>query len=94
MVGSVFDDPFNVTSSHQLGDHVGLVRLLTKIEHGDDVGVGAEAAHGLGLSGDAGAGDLVQTLGFDEGEGYLPVKEGILGQVTFFLPPSPRNRFT
>ncbi len=58
---------------HQLGDHVWLALVVTKVEHGDDVRVGAEAAHGLSLAGDACAGDFVQALGLDEGKGYLSV---------------------
>ncbi len=50
VVGGILDNPFNVAAAHQLGDHVGLVPLLTKIEHGDDVRVGTEAPHSLGLS--------------------------------------------
>ena len=81
VVSGVFDDSFHVATTHQLGDHVGLIRFLTKVEHGDDVRMGAEAAHGLGLAGDAAAGDIVQALGLDQSEGYFPVQQGILGQV-------------
>ena len=54
---------------------------MTKVEHGDDVRMRAEAAHGLGLAGDAGAGDVVQALGFNQREGYFPVQQGVLGQI-------------
>ena len=47
--------------------------MLLQVEQGDDVRMGAEASHGLGLSGDAGAGDFVQPLGLDEGKGHFPV---------------------
>ena len=79
VVRGILDDPFHVAATHQLGDHVGLVRLLTQVEHGDDVRVGAETAHGLSLPGDAGAGDFVQTLGLNQREGHLPVQQGVLG---------------
>ncbi len=81
MVRSILDNPFNTTAAHQLGDHVGLGLLLSKIEHGDDMSMGTKTTHSLGLSGDAGAEDLVQPLGLDEGEGHLSVQEGIQGQV-------------
>ena len=32
--------------------------MLPRVEHGDDVRMGAEATHGLGRPGDSGAGDL------------------------------------
>jgi hypothetical protein len=33
----------------------------------------AESAHGLGFSGDALAGGVVEAVGFDEAEGYVSV---------------------
>ena len=71
VVGGVCDDSFHIAATHQLSDHVGLASLLTQIEHGDDMRMGAEAAPRLGLPGDAGAGDLIQALGLDQGEGYF-----------------------
>ena len=48
----------------------------------------AEAAHGLGFSGDPGAGDVVQALGLNESKGHLPVQQGVLGQVDLPLAAS------
>ena len=70
---------------HQLGDDVGLAVLLPEVEDGDDVGVCAETAHGLGLPGNPGAGGLVQTLGLDQGEGDFPVQGAVMGQVDELL---------
>ncbi len=58
--------------------------MVSQVEHGDDVGVGAEAAHGLGFASDPCARDFVQPLSLDKSEGYLSVKKGVLGQVDFF----------
>ena len=59
--------------------------LLAQVEHGDDVGVGTQPAHGLGLPVDPGHAYFVQALGLDEGEGHLPVQHGVLGQVDLLL---------
>ena len=45
----------------------------------------AEAAHGLGLSGDADAGGRVQPLGLDDGQGYVAVEDGVVGPVDALL---------
>ena len=47
MVFGVFDDSFNVAAAHKLGDHVGLALFFSQVEDGDDVGMGAQPAHGL-----------------------------------------------
>ena len=65
--------------------------MVTKVEHSYDVGMGAEAAHGLGLAGDARPGSLIKTLGLDEGEGHLPVQQGVLGQVDLLLAALPQE---
>jgi len=52
---------------------LGLVFTLAKVEDSHDVRMGAEAAHGLSFAGYAGARNIVQTLGLDEGEGHFPV---------------------
>ena len=46
-------------AAHQLSNHVGLAFMLTQVKHSDDVGMGAKPPHSLGLSGDAGVGDVV-----------------------------------
>jgi hypothetical protein len=58
------------------------------------MGMGAEAAHGLGFTLYPGAGGLVQTISLDQRESHFPVQRCVVGQVTFFLPPSPRNLLT
>ncbi len=68
--------------------------MIAKIEDCDDVGVGAESTHGLRLAGDARAGDLVQALSLDQGEGYLPVQKGVVGQVDLFLPTLAQEHWT
>lgn len=60
--------------------------MVAQVEDGDDVRVRAEATHRLGLSGDSGAGGVVQALGLDEGEGYVSVQQGILGEIDHLLP--------
>jgi len=47
--------------------------------------VGAEAAHGLGLAGDALAGRVVEAFGLDQGEGHIAVELGVVGQVDALL---------
>ena len=39
----------------------------------------------MGFSGGAGAGDLVQAFGLNEGKGHFPVQESVLGQVDLLL---------
>jgi hypothetical protein len=46
------DQALNVTAAHQGQHHVGLAILLTQVVYLDYVGVVAQAAHGLGLTGD------------------------------------------
>ena len=85
VVLGVFDDAFNVAAAHELGDHVGLALFLTQVEDGDDVGMGAQPAHGLGLTLDTGTGGFGQPLGFDQGESNFPVQSCLVGQVDFLL---------
>jgi hypothetical protein len=59
VVGGVLNDSFHVTATHQLGNHVGLALMLPQVKHRNDVRVGAKSAHGLGLTRDAGTGDIV-----------------------------------
>jgi hypothetical protein len=66
-------------------DHVGLVVVASKVVDGHDVGVVAEPAHGLGLSHDAGAGDLVEAIGLDQGEGNVSIEDGVVGQEDLLL---------
>jgi len=59
--------------------------LAAQVQHGDDVGVGAQSSHGLSLSGDALAGDGVQALGLDKGEGDVSVQKLVVGEVDLLL---------
>ncbi len=58
---------------------------MAQVEDSYYVRVGSQTAHGLGLSLNARAGGLVQPLGFDQGEGHLPVQQGVVGQVNPLL---------
>ena len=93
VVRSVLYQAFHIAATHKLSDHVGLVLFLSKVEHGDDVLVRTQAAHSLSLSLDARAGDLVQALGLDQGEGYLLVQEGVVGQVDLLLATLSQEMF-
>ena len=85
VVGGLLDEALDVAALHEFADHVGLVVLLAQVEDGDDVGVGAEAAHGLGLALDAGSPWLIQAVGLDEGEGDVAVEQGVVGEVDALL---------
>ena len=93
MVGSVFHHPFHITAPHQLRDNEGLALVLAEVEDSDDMGVGAEATHCLGFAGNSGAGYGVEALGFDEGEGHVPVEEGVVGQVDYLLAALAEEAF-
>ena len=74
-----FDYPVTVAASHEFGDNVGLALFLAQIENGDDMGVGAQPAHGLGLTLDADAGGFVQTVGLYQSECNFPVQGCVVG---------------
>ncbi len=59
--------------------------MLPYFEDSDDVGMRAEAAHGLRLPLDAGTAGVVQALGLDQGEGDVAVQLGVVGQVDLLL---------
>jgi hypothetical protein len=48
------------------------------------MGVVAEAAHGLGLTTDAGEASLVEAFGLDYGKGDVTVEAGVAGEVDAF----------
>ena len=54
-------------------------------------GWGAQATHGLGLVADALAADVVQAVGFDEGERNVTVEDGIVGEVDALLAALPEK---
>ena len=94
MVLSFLNDSFHISTVHQFGDHVGLILVPSQVEDGDDVRMGAQSSHSLGFSADAGPGGFVQTLGLDQCKCYLTVQQGVVRQIDFLLPPSPKNRWT
>jgi hypothetical protein len=85
VVFGVLYHSFHVATAHEFGDHVGLVLFLTQVKNGNNVGVGAQPAHGLGLTLDTGAGGFVQTVGLDQGERDFTVQGCVVGQVDFLL---------
>ena len=52
-----------------------------------------KASHGLGLSGDTGSGDVVETFCLDNGQGYVPVQDAVMGQIDFLLTAFPQETF-
>ena len=85
MVGGIFNNPFHVSATHQLGDHVRLVLFLAQVKDRNDMGVGTKAAHGLGLPCDPCAGGFVQAVSLDQGKGDFTVQCRVLGQVDLLL---------
>ena len=66
-------------------DEVGLAALVADVEDGDDVRVGAEAAHRLRLARDRARADLVEALGLDQREGDVAVELRVVGEVDALL---------
>ena len=56
-------------------------------------GVGDEAAHSLGLTGNAAAAGFVQSLGLDQREGHFPVQQSVVSQVDLFLAALAQKTF-
>ena len=75
------DEILDRAALHELGDDVGLSRLLADVVDGDHIGVVAQAAHRLGFAADAGQAGGVQALGLDQGKGHVAVEAGVVGQV-------------
>ena len=89
----LLNDAFHVAAAHEVRDHVGLVLFFSKVEDGDDMRVGTQPSHGLGFPLDASPGGFIKALGLNQGEGYFPVQEGVLGQVDFFLAALSQETF-
>lgn len=93
MVSRLFDHSLHVAAGHKGQHHEGLLRagrrvtFLAEIEDWDDVLVIAEAAHGLRLSRDPLARNVVQPLTLDQRKGNVAVKRGVVGQIDFLLAP-------
>jgi len=47
----------------------------------------------LGFTLDPYSGGFIQTVGFDQGEGYFPVQRGVVGQVDHFFATLPQEPF-
>jgi hypothetical protein len=82
---SPFHEPLHVAAGHQLGDDVGLPARVPEVEHRDDVGMGPEAPHSLGLAPDALPTDFVETLGLDERKGDVAVEQRVVGEIDLLL---------
>ena len=65
------------TTGHELGDDVGLAVLVADVEHGDDVGVVAEARHRPGFAVDAAAAGVVEPVGLDDRDGDVAAEPGV-----------------
>ena len=61
----ILDYALNVATAHQFGNQECLALVVSQVEDRHDVGVGAEAAHGLGLAGDALTRRVVEAFGVD-----------------------------
>ena len=85
MVRGFLDEAFDVTAGKQRQHHVGLALMLAIVVDGDDIGMVAESSHGLGFSGDAGAGRFIEFLGLDEGKGNVPVENCVVRQEDLLL---------
>ena len=79
----------NVAAGQELDDHIGLALVISQVQHGDDVRMRAEPSHGLRFPGDAFSANVIQALGFDEGECDVPVQQLVVGQVDSFLSAFP-----
>ncbi len=75
------------SAGHVLAHDVGPAVIVADVEDGDDVGVVAEAAHGLGFPADALEAGGVEILGLDGGQGHLPVEGLVVCQVDALAPP-------
>ena len=84
-LGSFLNQSLNVTAGHDGEDDIGLSFVLPHIVDGDNVGVVAKTSHGLGFTFDARSSFFVQLLGLYQGEGNIPIKYGIMGQVDLLL---------
>ena len=85
MVLGLLQQRLYIATRHEGQDHVGLAVVLPEVVDGQDVGMVAQAAHGLGLSRDADAGGRVQALCLDDGKGDVAVENGVVGLVDTLL---------
>ena len=92
-VRGFFEQGGGVAAVHVLLDHVHVALVLADVVDGDDVGVGAESGHGLGLALDALAVHRVQAFAADDGEGDLAIEAFIVGQEDAFAPALAEEPF-
>ena len=92
-VAGVLDHTFHVAAGRNGQDEVGLAVLFPDVVDGDDVGVRAEASHGLGLAADTGAGGFVEALGLHQDESHVAVKLGVVGEVDLLLAALTQEAF-
>jgi len=85
MVRCLFNQALHVTAGHELGHDVELALVLSEVEDGGDMGVGAETTHSLGFAGDAAPGGIIECLGLDQSKGHVAVEEGVVGEVDLLL---------
>jgi hypothetical protein len=87
MIGGLPDQIFHIAAREQRQDHERLPLIFAEVVNSDDVGVIAEASHGLGFAPDARAGVFIQLFDFDPGKGDVAVEHGIVNVVDSLLAP-------
>jgi hypothetical protein len=81
VVRRLLEQVFDRASFHELAHYVGLPGLIPQVMDSNDVGVIAQAAHGLGFTADTSEAGRAEALSLDESKGYVPVEAGVVGQV-------------
>src|SRR3990172_8807933 len=85
MVLCLLNQAFNIPARKERQNQVRLIAFCADVVDSHDVGMIAEAAHGLSFASDAGSGLLVEPFGFDEGKGDVAVEEGVVSEVDLLL---------
>ena len=75
------DESLDVAPAHQLGHHVGVAPVVTQVEDGHDVGMGAQASHGLGLPHYPRPRNAAEALRLDLREGHVAVQHRVVDEV-------------
>ena len=87
MVLGAFEQVVDRSAGHVLAHDVGPAVFVADVEHGDDVGVVAEAAHGLSFPAYPLEAGGVEILGLHGGQGHLPVEGVVVCEVDALTPP-------